>query len=471
MLFLLAPAWINAQSVVDSLATEYSITAEGFPQPSPKTGPVLTTGADTQVTLSLRECIDIALRDNPSVKIADMEVQRVDYSKLETRGSLLPSVSFSGAYQRAIALQTMSMSMGGQTQSIKMGRDNTWNFGFTASVPIIAPSLWKALQISDTQILQNLETARTTRLSLVNQINKAYYALLLAQASYEVVKQNYDVAVFNAETYQKQFNLGTATEYDVLRSSVQVKNIEPELLQAQIAIRQCQLQLKVLMGLPIEIDILPDVTLEQMRSQMQDRVATIDRSLTDNPDVRSLALQTRLAKQNVELKKMAWLPTLGAQYSYNWSAMSNGNALKNQEFNPYSTLAISLSLPIFSGGSKYYAVRQAQVQHKELGLQRENLMNSLNMQVELALDNIEKELMQIQSNAEGVRQAVKAHQIMERSFQLGAATYLNLRDAELAETTAKLTYNQAIYNYLVSVADLNYLVGDDSMITGSNTDK
>lgn len=200
------------------------------------------------VVLSRQECLAIALQENLTVKVADLEITRLDLSKKETRAALFPQIDFSGSYQRSIELQTMSMNMGGQSQSIKMGTDNNWNFGFTAAMPLVNAQLWKSLQISDTQILANYENARASRLNLIDQINKAYYTLLLAKASYEVLKDNYELAKYTADLYAKQFSLGTATEYDVLRSSVQVKNVEPELLQAEIAIDQARLQLRVLMG-------------------------------------------------------------------------------------------------------------------------------------------------------------------------------------------------------------------------------
>jgi hypothetical protein len=50
---------------------------------------------------------------------------------------------------------------------------------------------------------------------------------------------------------------------------------------------------------------------------------------------------------------------------------------------------------------------------------------------------------------------------MQKSFEIGAASYLDLRDSELAETTAKLSYYQAIYNYLVADSDLNLLLGKE----------
>ena len=141
------------------------------PEPSPELTPQMISdaAADTtasaptlpdipgkRVTLSRKQCIDIALRDNPTIRVADMEIKRVDYSKKEVLAQLFPQIDFSGAYQRSIELQTINMNMGGQNQSLKMGSDNTWNFGFTAQLPLIAPTLWKSIKISFGESYVNL---------------------------------------------------------------------------------------------------------------------------------------------------------------------------------------------------------------------------------------------------------------------------------------------------------------------------
>ena len=413
---------------------------------------VSTVAPAQELTLSREQCVEIALRDNPSVIIADMEVKKVDYAKKEVMASLFPSIDFSASYQRSIELQTIRMNMGGESQSLKMGSDNTWNMGFSATMPLISPTLWKSISISKTQILANLESARASRLDLVNNVNKAYYALLLAIASHEVVKENYDIAVMNAGIYEKQFKAGTASEYDVLRSSVQVKNIEPELLQADIAIKQCKLQLKVLMGIATDADIVPNTTLADYQRDMYAIPAGTGLSIDGNTSLRSLDIQKKILDKNIDIKKFAWIPTLGAQFNLSWLSLSNGSPFKDQKFNPYSNVGLSLSVPIFSGGSKYYGLKQAQVQRK-------NLVNSLNRQVDLAIDNINREARQIATSEEGVRQAKKAYEIMQKSFDIGAASYLDLRDSELANTSAQLSYLQAIYNYLVSTSELDTLLG------------
>ena len=425
------------------------------------TGPSLVAVMEEytdSIPISRQECIDIALSQSPTIKIADLEVKRVDYSKRETIGNLLPQIGFSLSYQRSIELQTIRMNMGGDSTKFKMGSDNTWNTGFSLSLPIIAPTLWKAISVSDTQIAQNVESARSSRLELVNQVNKAYYALMLAISSKDVIKQQYDIAKYTADVYRKQFEQGTASEYDVLRSEVQVRNIEPSLLDADIAVKQCQLSLNVLMGIDDALNLYPNVTMEDMQQDMYGYLLE-SKSLAGNSSLRSLELQQKMAGQNVAMKKLAWLPTLGASFNVNWLSLSNGPMFKDVEFSPYSTVGVSLSLPIFSGGTKWYQMKQAQVQQKELEFQRENLVNSLNMQVDLALDNINRQAKQIDSSKEGVRQAQKAHDIMLKSFQIGAASYLQLQDSELANSSAQLSYLQSIYNYLVSTSELDLLLG------------
>ena len=442
-----------------AMPTLTCVAQEAMAISSEQSAPVATT-----LTLTREQCIEIALQDNPTIKVADMELKRVDYSKREVIASLFPAIDFSLAYQRAIELQTINMDMGAGPMEIKMGSDNTWNMGFTATLPIVSAQLWKSIQMSDTQILASVESARASRLDLIDQVNRAYYGLLLSQASYEVLKQNYDNAKVNADLIQKKFDVGTASEYDVLRSSVQVKNVEPELLQAEIGIKQAKLLLKILMGMDASTDFEAAVSLESMEQDMYGYVMGVESDLSQNTNLRTLDIQTKQLKQNVAMKKLAWVPTIGAQFNWSWTSLSNGHVFNNIHLNPYSNVAVSVAVPIFSGGSKYYGLKQAQVQLNEMALQRENLVRSLNMQVELALDNINKEIKQINTSAEGVRQAQKAHQIMQKSFEIGAATYLDLRDSELANTAAQLNYYQAIYNYLCSTSQLDLLLGKEDTL-------
>lgn len=429
--------------------------------------------------LDLQDCLRIALSESPTVKVADLEVERMDYSKKETLGQLLPTIDFGASYNRTLAKQVMYMSMdfgslggGGNTDEtpasrasgtsdggIKVGLDNSYSVGFNAALPLIAPQLWKSLSISDSQILRSVEAALQSRQNLVNQVKSAFYALLLANDSRKVIQESYDMAKLTYETYSKQFNLGAASEYDVLRTSVAMKNIEPELMQADVAIRQARLQLLILMGMKADFDFEVTDRLSNYERTMYSETLSINPDYANNADLRLLDIDLRTLKKTVSLHKLAFAPTLALTANYNWTSMSNGNLFRNFRWNPYSSLGLSLSFPIFQGGQRVSRLKQAKVQLAELQLQRENLERSVAMQVELAMDNIQVNVKQIASCSESVEQAQRAYDIMVKSFDIGAASYLNLRDSELGLTRARLAYYQAIFNYLIARSELELLLG------------
>lgn len=449
--------------------------------------------ADSVLYLNMEKTLTIALSESPTIKIADIDVQKKDYSKRETIAGLLPKIDASASYQRSIKKQRMYMSGKGfnvgemvgeylepiynamgipfpgsgesgdssssSNEGFEVGLDNTYSLGFSASLPIIAPQLWKSVEITAIDVQNAMEAARSSRLSLINEVQKAYYNVLLCQDSYDVLRDQYDNAVLNAETYANQFKQGTASEYDVLRSAVAVRNIEPSLLQAENGVKLSKLQLKVLMGIDVDIDIVLEDKLNNYERDMFDVTMGIDRSLDNNTDLRQLDLQTKMLEKTATLQKFAYIPTLAAQFSYNWISMSDGAIFENFRFNPYSTLALALNIPIFSGGQRYYKVKQAEATVAQMGFQRDNLERALNMQVEAQIDAITKSLKQIDSNRLGVQQAEKAYSIMQKSFEIGSATFVSLNDAELALTRARLAHSQAIYDFLAAVSDIQKLLG------------
>ena len=420
--------------------------------------------AHAQLSLSLDECVRIALNENPTIKVKEMEITRVDYSRKEVLGQLLPTVNLAGQYTRNLSLQTMYMDTPNGTMAIKMGSDNTHAGGFQAQIPLVVPQLWKSIKLSENQILQNVEAARANKLSLVNQVEKAYYALMLAKDSKRVIEENHATAKLNADIFQKKFELGAASEYDVLRANVAVTNLEPAILEAENSITALKLQLKLLMGMDVRQDFEPSQQLDEFKGEMYARVMSntlgADTTLANNTSLKSLDLQTDYLKKVLDVQKMAWYPTLTGSASMMWHSMNNGSPFSGLRWSRASNVGLTLAFPIFQGGQRYYKQKQAEIAVDEMKWQRENLERSLHVQVATQNDVIAKNLKQIESNEGGVKMAEKANDIMQQSFKIGAATFIQLRDTEDALMAARLAYYQAIYNYLVAESDLEHVLGN-----------
>ena len=415
----------------------------------------LVAGAQS-LSVTLDECIRIALNDNPTIIVADMEIKRVDYSRKETLGQLFPQVNFTANYSRTLAKQTMVM----MDQEFKVGTDNQHSVGFQGSLPIIVPALWKSIKLSDNQILQNIEKARASRLSLINQVKNSYYALLLARDTKRVIESNHETALLTAEIFKKQYEIGVASEYDMTRARVAATTLEPSILEAENSITALKLQLKVLMGMDVDVDIDPIETLDDFKTQMYENTLNVDTSLVNNTNVRQLDLQTDYLEKALKVQKMSWFPNLNGTINYMWNSMSNGSAFKNFNWNPYSQAGLALTWNLFSGGQRYYKQKQAEIAVREMKWQRENLTRGLNSQVQTQLNSIKSNLKQIESNAASVALAEKSDRIIQESFKLGVGTFLQIQDTQNALLGARLSYYQAIYNLLVSQSDLELLLGN-----------
>lgn len=138
---------------------------------------------------------------------------------------------------------------------------------------------------------------------------------------------------------------------------------------------------------------------------------------------------------------------------------------------PYSYVGLSLSIPIFTGVTRFYKGKQARVAYNEMQFQRTNLERNLRMQLTASMDNINAAVKQVASSKESMRQAEKAYQIMQKRFEVGTATVIELDDANVALASSRLSYYQAIHDYLTAQTDLEQVLGNVDLSRYEKTEK
>ena len=137
--------------------------------------------AKTPVVLTLDDALKIALSENVSVKVADLEIKRSEYAKKGAYAALFPQIDLTGSYQRTIKKQVMYMTMGGQSMGIEVGKSNTINAGASAAMPLVNAQLWGSLKLSALDVELSVEKARSSRLDMVTQVKNAYFGTLFAK--------------------------------------------------------------------------------------------------------------------------------------------------------------------------------------------------------------------------------------------------------------------------------------------------
>jgi outer membrane protein TolC len=416
------------------------------------------------VTVNLEQAISVALSDNPTVIVAGMEIELKKSAGKEAYAGLFPEVSLSGAYSRTLKRQTMVMDFGGQSQEIQIGTDNSYSGGLTLSLPVFAPALYRSINLTKTDVELALEKARSSKLGMINQVTKAYYQLLLAQDSYDVLQKSYRQAEANFNVVSERYKQGLVSEYDKIRADVQARSLEPNVVSARNGVNLAKLQLKVLMGIDEDLQLeiagnLKDYEMQLFENELNGKTY----SLEENTDLRQMDLNATMLKQSLELQKTNFMPTLGASFNYMYTSLNNSFKIADYKWFPYSTAGLSLTIPLFKA-SNMPKIRQARIRIRQLAETRLNTERMLNMQVRSYLDNMTASAEQVLSNKESILQAEKGRLIAQKRYEVGKGTILELNDSEVALTQTQLTYNQSIFDYLTAKADLEQVLGsgDDS---------
>ncbi len=412
------------------------------------------------LNLTLEQALEIALSENPTIKIADQDIEIKRYAKQGTYASLYPQIDATAQYQRVIEKQTMSMDFGGQTQSIKVGSDNSFNGGLTASMPIVNAQLWTSLKVSALDVELAVEKARSSRLDMVEQVTKAYYSVLLAKESYNVYKRVYDNAVENNKNVKKKYDVGSVSEYDLITSNVSVQNAIPNLFEAENSITLTLWQLKALLGLDLARNIDVVGSLMDYEQTMNYGYELSQLNLEDNSTMKQLDLQTEQLQKALRLTKMANVPTLSVNAAYLYTALGNdGKFFVRDAWNPYSYAGVQLNIPIFAGNAKRAATRQARLNLSNIKLQRENTERQLQVSIVQYVNSMDTSIKQFHSSNATVAQAQRGYDIAVKRYEVGSGTLVEIDNSQLALTQAELSRNQSVYNFLTSKVSLDKILG------------
>lgn len=415
--------------------------------------------ADT-LRLTVEEALEIALSENLNIKIAGAELERVDYLKQENWYALLPSVGASGQYSNNI-LKPVFFSDFFPSGKMEVGSKHSYSIAGTAQVPIFSMALYKNIQLSEIEIRAALESARTTKLDLIQQVKNGFYGVVMMQESLNVLEQSYKNAMESAENIKKMYEQGLASEYDKIRSEVAARNISPTLTQARNGLELAKLQLKILLSLPLsqEIDVKGDF---DSFSGLMLTYSIEMMNVEDNSNLKSLDIQLERLNKSYELIRSQRLPVLAGFANYQMQ-------MQNEEFNfnkPWVNsfaVGLSLQIPIFNKLSISLKEKQTKVGIRQLEFQRQLLKESLTLSAQNSVNEMRRAGAQLSSDKEAVDQAIKGYEISKVRYSTGAGTVLEMNDSEVALTRSRLNYNQTLYDFIKAKNEYEKVIGKENI--------
>ena len=239
-----------------------------------------------------------------------------------------------------------------------------------------------------------------------------------------------------------------------------MRSTNTSLVQAKNAVTLSQLNLKVLMGVTADVDVVFNDKLDSYKNSLTlENVENGALELENNSTLRQLDLNQKLLEKNISIQRTNFMPSLAFQLTGQYQSLYNDNwKIWKYDWAPSSTFTLALTIPIFTA-SNWTKIKSSKVQLAQLQDTRTNTLRQLNMAMESYKENMVAAISEVESNAEAVNQADKARLIAEKRYDVGKGTILELNQSELALTQAQLTYYQSIYNHLTNKADFDYTLG------------
>jgi outer membrane protein len=405
-------------------------------------------------TLTLRNCIDNALANHPSIRAAREALIAGQGRVMQVRSPYLPQVTASTGYSESHALggafgDTITKSY---TTTLSVNQV-LYDFGKTGNALDAARFGTQSAEMDVDRVVQEV----------VLNVKKAYFALLQAKKMVSVAQRTLGQTESHLKQAEAFFRAGSKPRFDVTRAEVDVNNARLGLINAENSVRLNTITLYNAMGL----DPAPDVEIEDVLSQPV-TVLSLDQAqkeaLQSRPEMLKTDSDIDAARSQVKTAQANYLPTLSANGAYNWThgntqmGSFNGISLEGNLQDSWNA-GVMLSLPLFEGGLTRGRVSEARANEHSLEAQRDALRQSILLEVNQAYADLESGKARIAVMESSLKSAQESLDLAEGRYRAGVGPYIEVTDAQVAAAKAETDYVQALYDYQLAAARLAKAIG------------
>lgn len=413
-----------------------------------------------KLILTLEDSVRLALSQNPYHLVSE---ERVDaaYSKLrEAASGFFPSLNAQGLYtldEKVFELEFPSFVPGEPSQRVKVDFTRDYQFSMSLSLPLFTGGrLISGFKQAKYNLESTKEAVRQSKHLTVFNTKRAFYGFLLAKEFVSVAEEAERVAKENLENVKNMYEVGMASKMDLLRSEVRLTNMQPQIIAARNNLRIAELNLKTLLGLDLSqpVEITGTLVYEPYEPNLEE---CVNNALVNRPEVKQLDFQRKIAGEILKLSRAGYLPSLAISGTYNfWADKLN---FQKNTWSSFYAVNLVLTVPVFNGFRESAQVAQSKVMIKEVELNQKALRDTVEFEVRQAVLLLKEAKESLLSQEKNIEQAKESLRITQLNFNEGMATTLDVISAEAAYNQAQTNYSQALYNYVVAVAELDRAMG------------
>ncbi len=413
----------------------------------------LTATAQQTLRLSLDEAQQYAVEHNATMKNADLDVKKAEMERWKTLSSMLPSVKAGFDYQNMLGYE-MHMGMGGTSISIPLNPSGS--FSVTAAIAVTGSQIVGtmlqnlALEMSD---ITRQQTEQTTR----SQVKNVYVSILIMEETVGLLDSSLANLERLAATSQEAVNVGAAEQVDADKLQVQVATLRSSINATNRSLQLLRNSMLLQLGADVDATFELTTPVEQILN-VDGALAFLNESfeIEKNYNYQLLEKSEEIAKKNVNMAWMDFLPTLSAYYQY--SAKTYFGKEEGMNMTPPNMVGVSVSWPILTSGTRYASIKSARIALKENQNSRKQAEDGLRVQYnQLRYDLVNAlETYDIQHRNLEVTQRVFAN--VSEKYKYGRASSLEVTTSSNDIIAAQSNYIQAVMNVISAQTALENLL-------------
>jgi len=427
----------------------------------------VSSRADT-IQLDRSKVVELALERNESYQSAQLEEDRVSGQYIEARAGAFPRLTLRGSYLRNIDLQTSVFTMSDEegdeeTMEIRFGTPHNYSVGLNLYQPLYAAGrIGAAIKIAKYGKTYTQAAIDAARHDISVEADRAYLDAVAARQAESVYREAERLADSNLAVVQKLFDQGEVSEFDLLRAKVQAANTRPERIAAENNSRLALDYLRNVLALSADTELLFDSAITEVAIPELDLEALVDEATKARPEIHQSDQMIQIRDKMVSIASSGYRPSLGISSQVQWYTYRDDFSKISLDTDSWFrswNVALVLDWPIFTGFETTGKVRQAKVDYTQSRLARSQLIRRIRLEVRDALGRARESKQRVRAIGETVEQALRGVEIAQVRFQNGVGIQLELLDAQVALTTARVNRIAALHDLAVAVSELRRAVG------------
>ena len=422
-------------------------------------------------SFTLAQSISYALRNSREFEVAQKDVELADEKVKEARAAFLPQLMLDTGYTFNGDLSTIVLDgnflanlndllpenpsldkevdgTSAEPIEIELGSEHNFQGKAKVTYPLFT---WGQLNNIYRQAVLGKQVAEraseAVQLDIELKVRQAFHGVLLTEAFVDVAEQSLAQVERRHELAQEQNAIGITTRLEVIRANVQVVNTRSQLVQVRNRRKLAEENFKLALGLPLNqtISIEGRLRAELKQVNLEQAIAT---ALERRPEIQQFEIQEQISEKQVKVAKAGNKPKLSSFGNYIF------NDSERQAFDTSWSVGVVLQFPIFDGFATRARVNQARLQLDQIRTNKDQLLDSIKLEVKSALFDLEaaQNLIDVQGGI--VEEAAEGLRIANVQHEAGLITGVELTDVELSHTQAQVNRLQAIHDYIVAVARL-----------------